>query len=201
VLDKGTLVIWSGGAIIGKEEFVVRGVRASGEPGWSVLSEVYYPAGRSHRNLAALLELAADSQPTSLRVDLPDPQSGHVYAEVGAGRVTIRTTQDAHESARQYPASGRVWLVDDSVFAVHAMAPAGTPGPVLLLAPRNGTRDSANWVDRGIGPTEVNGHELSLRHIIVSGLVTQDLWYDQQGHLIKVEEPTRGLTVVRPSPR
>jgi len=199
VLDKGALVISRAGAIIGKEEFVVRAERISGERGWSISSEILYPAGRAQWNLALLLELAPDSQPASLQIE--DSPSDQVFAELAAERLTIRSVKNAHESVRQYPAFGRVLLLDDSAFAVHAMAPAGTPGRVLLLFPRDGSRDSASWEDQGIGSTEVNGHEIPLRHVTLIGMVKRDLWYDEQGHLVKVEEPARGLTAVRASTR
>jgi hypothetical protein len=197
VLDSGTLLVSHAGAIIGKEEFVVRAGRAAGDRGWTIAARIFHPAGRPQHNLAAVLELAADSQPASLPIDQLDPKSSQVYAELVPRRVSIRTVREAHESVRQYPAPGRPWLTDDSVFSLHAIPPAGSAGPVLLLSPRTGLRMSATWSDRGVEVTEVNGEAVSLRHILVSGIAPRDLWYDDRGRLIKVEVPTLGLTAVR----
>ena len=112
-------------------------------------------------------------------------------------RVSLRTVDGSHESVRQYPAPDRVFFLDDSAFALHAIPPQGQPGPGLMLWPRSGRRDMGSWSDRGIEPTDLNGTNTPLRHIVLSGAAPRDLWYDDHGHLAKVEVPGLGLTAVR----
>ena len=197
IFESGVLIISHSGTVIGREEFVVRAGRASGDRGLTVASRVSYPADHPRVSLVPLLELRPDSQPASIQIDLLDGTARRVFAELAPRRVSIRTVDGSHESVRQYPAPDRVLFLDDSAFALHAIPPQGPAGPALMLWPRSGRRELGSWSDRGVEPTEVNGKNTLLHHIVLAGAAPRDLWYDEHGHLAKVEIPSLGLTAVR----
>ncbi|MBI4502387.1 MAG: hypothetical protein HY700_14655 [Gemmatimonadetes bacterium] len=197
VLDRGTLVISRAGVVIGSEDFVIRTGRTSGDRGLTVASRASYPPSRPQVVLVPVLELTADSQPAALQIDVQDGMARRVVAELAPRRISIRTVHDSRESVRQYPAPERVLFLDDSAFALHAIPPTGPGGPVLLLWVRSGVREDGAWSDRGVEPTDFNGQTVSLRHVTLSGPFPRDLWYDDRGHLAKVEVPSLELRAAR----
>src|ERR1041384_3689220 len=150
VLDSGVLIISRSGTVIGKEEFVVRAGRASGDRGFTVASRASYPPDHPRVGLSPVLELRPDSQPASLQIDLQGRPPRRGFAEFSPRRLSLRTVDGSHESVRQYPAPEHAFFLDDSAFALHAIPPQGPPGPVLMFWPRSGRRNLGSWSDRGI---------------------------------------------------
>jgi hypothetical protein len=200
-LDRGVLLITRGGETIGREEFVlVRG--SSGTPGLSgftVTSTVVYPADRPETSVGATVEFGADSVPTMSRYEIGNGEVVRVVMGLGARRITVRTLTRGGESAREYPARERHLVMDDSVFATHAVAP-GAAARATRSVTLSGVRGAAvlRIVDHGMEPTTVGPAQLVLHHLTVNSPTgARDLWYDAEGRLMKLVIPTRNLTVIR----
>jgi hypothetical protein len=125
-----------------------------------------------------------------------------ILGELGRGRFTVRFLARATERAREFPAGGRPVVLDDSVFALYLFAAwraAAEPGQLTAIVPRALRREAVEIQDHGPAPTTVNRAPASLRHITLTGgpnLVVH-LWLDAAGRLMKVEIPSRRLSVER----
>ena len=199
VVDRGTLLITQQGELVGREDFVVERGRRSGAPdGFTIASVVSYPAERPTRRLTSVLEFGPDSQPAATRVDAEDGELRRVLIRLGPRRVTVRVVTPTGEAAREYPSAPRHLVLDDSLFAPHAVALPAPAGPVHSITLREGIRGSAEVTDHGSDATAVGATQRTLHHVsVTAGGERRDLWYDELGRLVKLAIPGRGLTAVR----
>ena len=170
--DEGVFVIRAGEQVVGREQFTLRSGGGGDAPREITLSLIStYPPAPSRRTVASFL-----------------PR-----------RMTVRMATAAGAAAREYPGGSGYLVADDSVFALYASALEQAPGPVQVFYPRTGERRPASLEDRGIEPTTLNGARRDdLRHLILrSDATAYHLWYDSQGHLIKVAVPGAGLIAER----
>jgi hypothetical protein len=199
VVDRGTLLIMQGGRLVGQEEFVVERGRRSGAPdGFTIASVVAYPAERPTRRLTAVVEFGPDSQPAATLVEAEDGELRRVLIRLGPRRVTVRVVTPSGEAAREYPSAPRHLVLDDSLFAAHAVELPVPPGTVRSITLREGGRGTADVSDHGSDRTSVGTAQRTLHHISVTmGGERRDLWYDERGRLVKLAIPSRGLTALR----
>ncbi len=198
VLDSGTLVISRGGAVVGREEFTIRRGRSSGPEGFTIASSATYPPESPTITLSPVVELGADSLPVQVQFDVFGDGQARVYARFTPRRVTLRVVRPGGESARELPATGRLLVLDDSVFALYAIRPAS--GPIQTIAPRTGVRLPAELQEQGIESTTLQGVSHPLAHWVLRlGPEERHLWYDEAGRLMRVDVPALGLSAERAS--
>ena len=207
-LDSGVLVVSRGSEVIGREEFTLHRGQLSEAgagfvgAGFTVSATAYYPSSRSYASAASVITFGADSQPAGARMDLEGNGQTTTFVDFTARRITVRHRTSAGESAGQYPRSGRMLLIDDSILCLLTLLPGANSGPVTLFYPRSGQTIRAPLEDLGVELTTVNGDERQLQHVTLG---TDDqirhIWYDSRGHLIKVEIPAQNLIAVRSARR
>ena len=203
-IDTGTFVVRQDTVEIAREAFrLSRGRASSGREGWSLATTIRSDRDRPVIVLSPLLDLTADSVPLTLQYDVADPREPvRILGQLGRGRFTVRIVARASERAREFPASGRTVILDDSVFALYqVVAWFAAPEPVSLTAilPRSERRETLTIQDLGLGPTTLNRDPVTLRHVVVSG-GGQDvhLWLaPDSGGLLRIEIPNRRIVVER----
>jgi len=199
VLDSGTLVISQGGSIVGRESFTLRAGHAGEPGGYTLSSSARYATAAGQVAFSPVVEWDSDSLPQLVQFDVYGDGQSRAYVRFGPRRVSVRIVRPGGESARELPAVGRELVVDDSVFALHALQP-GTA--LSAIFPRTGTRVPVRLEDRGQEQAMLRGTARTLRHLVLHlGGQERHLWYDDGGRLIRVEIPVRGLSAERaPSP-
>ena len=203
-LDEGTLLVRQDTAEIGREAFRLSATPGgAGGAGWTLVSTVRYDRTRPIVVLNPLLQLGPDSAPASLEYTVADPREPlRILGQLARGRFTVRLLGRRTERAREFPAVGRVVVLDDSVFALYLVAgwQAG-PGavPVTAIFPRGGRREPLVVQDLGVEATTLNRDPASLHHVSVTGGANQlvHLWLDRAGRLLTVAIPSRHLTAER----
>ncbi len=205
-LDEGTFIVREDTAEIARETFRLSAARPSGgagAAGWILASTVHYDRSRPAMVLAPILEVGADSLPLSLQYDVADPRRpARILGQLSRGRFTVRLLGRTTERAREFPAGAETVVLDDSVYALYTFAAwRARPGGAGLSAifPRAGRRETLTARDLGVQPTTLNRDPVSLRHVTVSGGANGlvHLWLDAEERLLKVEVPSRRLTVER----
>lgn len=197
LLDSGTLLVSRGGVPIGREEFTVQQGNSVAPGGFTISVRSYYPPSRAQPSVAPVLELGADSQPTSTHMVEFGAEQRRVFVQVDDRRVTVRTMSSAGESVRQYPGSERLVIADASALSLYAVPPSAA-GLVGEIWPREYRHGVSPLVDLGVEAATVQGRNLRLRHLVLgSGEGARHLWYDDRGRLMKVDVPGTNLTAVR----
>src|SRR3989475_8377003 len=134
-LDEGTLLVRQDTAEIGREAF--RLSAAPGGAGWTLASTVRYDRTRPIVVLNPILQVGPDSAPASLEYTVADPREPlRILGQLARGRFTVRLLGRRTERAREFPAAGRVVVLDDSVFALYLFA-GWQAGPGRRPLPRS----------------------------------------------------------------
>ncbi|MBI1967887.1 MAG: hypothetical protein HYS40_07840 [Gemmatimonadetes bacterium] len=202
--DEGTFVVRQDTLEVARETFrLASGRLSSGGSGWTLATTVRYDRTRPVVVLSPLLEVALDSLPLTLQYDVADPREPvRILGQLGRGRFTVRVLARASERAREFPATGRTVVLDDSVFALYQIA-AWLAGPepvsVTAIVPRGARRELLTIQDLGIAETTLNRARATLRHVTVTGGANQqvDLWLAPDGRLFKVAVPARHVAAER----
>jgi hypothetical protein len=198
-LDRGVLLVMRGSTIVGREEFVVRSTGGSGSASrFTVVTTAVYPPQRPQRSIEAAVEFGADSLLTASRREAGNGGATRVLIGVGPRRITVRSAIAGNESAREYPASEPPLILDDSVYAAHALFPA--LGTVRVRAiTLDGRRGPAVRIsDHGFELTAVGSRQLRLRRLsLTSDAGTRTLWYDADGRIMKIDDQPSGVVVLR----
>jgi hypothetical protein len=202
-LDEGVLVVRQDTLEVARESFrLSRGRLARGGTGWTLATTIRYDRARPVVVLAPILEVTTDSMPATLQYDVADPrQPARILGELGRGRFTVRLVARQTERAREFPAGSRTVVLDDSVFALYLFAAwrAAAESDVTAIVPRGLRRDVLQVRDLGVTATTLNRDPASLRHVTVAGGPNEvvHLWLDGSGRLMKIEIPSRHVTVER----
>jgi hypothetical protein len=205
-LDEGTFVVRADTAVVARETFRLDQLRGrAGGAAWSLAASARYDRPGTVV-LAPVLELAADSQPETLEFDVVrDHEAWRILAQLSPGRFTVRMLGRRSERAREFPVAGPTVVLDDSVYAPYLFAAwRARPQPVAITAivARAGRRDALTVQDLGPTATTLNRDPALLRHVTVLGGPNRrvDLWLDDEGRLLKVDIPSRGVRVERLPP-
>ena len=207
-VDEATLVVHEDTAEVARESFRLAQGRGGGEgsPAWTLATAIRYERKRPMLVLAPMLDITSDSQPASLEYDVASAIApSRILGQLTRGKFTVRTLGRSTERAREVPVSGRILVLDDSVYALYLLAAwAARPQPVTLTAvvPRAGRRDTLTIEDRGRESTTLRYSTVTLRHVVVTGGPNGqvDVWLDDAGRLVKVEIPSRRVRVERQPP-
>ena len=203
-VDEGTLVVREDTVEVAREAFRVTAVRTgAGGTRWTIATTIRYDRTRPVVVLDPIVELGADSNPVSLEYTVADPREPmRILGQLTRGRFVVRLLGRRTERAREFPAPPPAAVVDDSVFALYLpVAWQGRPRPVTVTAvfPRAGRRELLTVQDLGVQSTTLNRDPAALQHITVTGGENRlvHLWLGADGHLAKIEVPSRRLIAER----
>lgn len=187
--DRGVFAIQRGETALGREEFSIQ-PGTDGRTGSTLASLVRYPATAPTVQIQGMLEQDANGAVVALQIDTRQ-QAGltRVYGAALRDNLTIRQTTSTAESVRQYPRSGGIVILDDSVFAFYqAVAERATTGGTRLqvLFARAGRRGQVTAT--ATTPTTID----------LTGAVTGTLTVDASGRLMGVSL-ANGLSALRQS--
>jgi hypothetical protein len=188
ILDRAIFFITRGSEVVGREEFVLRMGRASGQgDGFTISARAYYPADRSTPIMVSTIQFGPDSLPTAARLDLDTEDRPSVFVSLELRRITVRKVTPSGESARQFAAVDRALLLDEFLVSPYALLPSSGEGSLTTVDARSGDREVLDLVNRGMEVTTVQDASVSLQHLILgTGNSARHLWYDDLGRLIKV---------------
>jgi hypothetical protein len=203
-IDEGIFVVREDTVEIARESFrLAHGRLSRGQTGWTLSTTIRYDRARPVVVLAPILEVTADTMPATLQYDVADPrQPSRILGELGRGRFTVRFVARTTERAREFATGPRTVLLDDSVFALYLFAgwrASPTAADLTAILPHSLRRETIAVQDLGTASTRLNRDPATLRHVTLTGgpngLV--HLWFDTGGRLMKVEIPSRRLSVER----
>ena len=106
-IDEGTLVVREDTAVIARESFRLSGVRSgAGGGAWTLASTIRY--ARPLLVLAPILEIGADSQPSSFEFDVADPNDPQRIRATGPRAIHGPVAWVADRAGSEFPVLGRM---------------------------------------------------------------------------------------------
>jgi len=203
VVDEGSFSITRNGARSGRDTFTIRktGVGAA---------DAYVSNGTTDidgRRLVPALQADADFEPIKyqLEVRTGDDVVERLKGIAGRGRFSTQVRTSKGESTREFIASDDAVMLDDDVFhqyyfvAQRALKLGATGGSIAVVTPQRAEQRvlTAKWA-----PDEsvvIAGRPVPAKHLVLSeaGGVSQSVWVDAAGHVLKVSLDGRGLVIQR----
>lgn len=198
VLEDGTFSLLRGGVRIGREDFSIRRVQSSS--GMTMIAQANVVTGEVRRTVA----LSVDSAGYPLRYAHETFQSGRSAETAnGESRGSLwsgRIVSLLGESAREFrlPA-GTLAGDDDIAHQVWFLLRFRSEGPMGRLAPRAFTLQQVTLAPAGsellrIGTVDVAAQRWTVRS---GDQVTQEIWTDSRGRLLRVRLAALDLDAVR----
>ena len=204
--DAGSFSVLQGGVRVGREVFTIRKTPPP-EDGYVVDGTAVYPT----RRLVPLLHTDSAGVPVRYEIEsfLGDRRQEQLTLEIMRGRGSERVLTRSGESASEFRMAPTARLLDDDVFSqyyfiVRAVVRPRRPGPgqvvvVPMLIPRRAGTTSASISVVGQEPIEIAGQTRSAIHLRIepaAGAV-RDVWADEEGRVLRIAIPTRGLVATR----
>ena len=198
-IDEGTFVITRNGAVVGRESFrIVRAPSASGD----VFRATAQLALGDQRVVPSL---SADSMGAPLSYDVAVQEGAdrqvRLQGRARPGRFSAMLRTRDGESTKEYVVPSSVVVLDDDIsHQLYFVTMSGRrSGPLTILDPRSNQQIAAVLESRGQATVEIAGKSVSAQHFVLSavGLARREFWVDDNGRVLKVAVPERGVTALR----
>ena len=201
-VDEGSFTVTQNGVQIGREEFRIRRT----------------PTGETSVNYVASATVSFGGR--QLSPDLRTDTRGGLLAyrvEVRAGAETQERLKGAldrglftavvstprGEAAREYVVSDGAVILDDDVFhQYYFIARQGERSSVAAVIPRRNVQVGMRLTNRGRASVTLGGRAVSATHFVLSepNGATREVWADDEGRILKVAVPARGVVAERDEP-
>ena len=204
-VDEGAFRLYVHGERAGREEFSIRQA-GTGEQGRIILRgsvSLELPEGRLQ--LAPAAEAASgDLEVSAYQVKVSGIETTDIFVSLSGRRYLARIVSSRGEELREFRAGPGSVLLDDGVaHHHHLLTPflgSNSPVSVTVLTPR--AQSQVRMTLTPMGREEIRiGQDLrqARRFRLDGGEGPRDIWFDDQGRLLRVEIPSRGYVAERES--
>jgi hypothetical protein len=197
VVDEGTFTVTQNGAPIGRESFRIAKTPAPGGQAFLVKGQSALGENRVSTTLGA------DSAGVPVSYESEHTVRGQLVQRVEGrgrpGRFSVLRETKSGESAREFVVTNGLLLIDDTIFHHFLFVPNAPSRSVEVIVPRTLDQGRFRVEARGAEAVEIAGRSLTARRfaLISSSEGRRDVWIDEQGRLLKVAVPEKGLVAVR----
>jgi hypothetical protein len=201
VVDEGSYTITRNGEPVGRAE--CRIARTPGNGGDVVVAQATVSYGGAQR-LSPALQTDAAGMPIKYVVEVkmgPETQE-KLSGTVGRGRFSARIQTPRGESAKEFIVSDGALVLDDDIFHQYYFLARARGGPVAVVVPRRHVQLAMTVTERGTESVTVGGQPIDARKLVLSerGGGERTILVDNQGRVLKVSIPSRGLVALRDDP-
>jgi hypothetical protein len=205
IADAGSFTVLEGGSKVGKEVFTIHRLPPP-DAGYLIEGSAVYLT----RRLVPVLRTDSSGAPLRYQLDefAADHRQRQLTLQVVRGRGSERVQTSGGESATEFLVASGARLLDDDVFAQYYFIARATMGSfhgtgrslvVPLLIPLRGGTVVAPIVIVGDERLDVAGQPRDAVHFRIQDGDGQprDVWADQEGRVLRVAIPARGLVALR----
>lgn len=122
---------------------------------------------------------------------------------INHGRVSARIKNARGESEKEYIVANGAFVLDEDVFhQYYFLARKRGDGSASVMIPRRNNQAVVKISSAGNDRVAVGNRELEAQHLVFAetGSAPRDVWVDDQGRVLKVTIPNRGLVALRDDP-
>lgn len=199
IADAGSFTITRGGVVVGHEEFRI-GKASAADRGQGYRATGTVVLG--DRRLTSELRTNARGAVLAYRVESTGgPAAGERFdgtASRGLFAVVVSSTRG--ETAREYMLADGAVLLDDDMFHHHYfLARDDTARPVPVLLPHRDVQAIMRLEQAGTEAVAVGGQPVQALHLVMTDPEggKRDVWVDDEGRVLRVSIPGRGLVAQR----
>jgi hypothetical protein len=205
IADAGSFTVLEGGSKVGTEVFTIHQMLPP-DAGYLIEGAAVYPT----RRLVPSLRTDSSGAPVRYQLDefVAQRRQRQLTLQIVRGRGSERVQTSRGESATEFLVGQGARLLDDDVFAQYyfiARAAIGSfhdPGRsmvVPLLIPERGGTVAAAIVILGDESLDIAGQPREAVHLRIQtgDGDARDVWVDEEGRVLRVAIPARGLVALR----
>jgi len=202
-VDEGVFRLYLHGQRSGREEFSIRQV-GTGEQGRIILRgsvSLEFPDGRLE--LAPAAEAArADLEVSAYQVKASGRETTDIFVSLSGRRYLARIVSSRGEELREFRAGPGSVLLDDGVAHHHHLLTPfleqASPVSVTVLTPRAQSQVRMTLAPMGREEIRIGQDRVQARRFRLDGVEGhRDIWFDDQGRLLRVEIPSQGYVAER----
>ncbi len=204
-VDEGSFRIFMGTEVVGREDFSIRRV-GRGEEARLILRgtvEMDLPDGRL--NLAPAMEATGeDMVVTAYQLKVSGSRESEIYVTRSGRRYTAKVLSREGEEVREFRAGPGSVLLDWNIAHHHHLLLPFLNGPdqvsLTILSPEAGQQTRMTLSNVGEEEVRVGTELVQGRHFRLDGEApSQDIWFDEQGRVLRVAVPSTGYVAERDS--
>ena len=205
-VDEASFRIYVNGQAAGNESFSIRQIGPAGQHRIILRGTVELDLPDGMIRLAPAMDVHGEDLTVSdYQIKVSGTESTDIIVSVSGNRFLTRIVSSTGEQLREFRAgSGSVLLDDDVVHHHHLLTPYLDDGPTVsltVLSPRTArqqrmTLSLVGQEEIRVGGTLVPG---ARRFHLEGGEHPRDIWFDEQGRILRLEIPSKGLIAERES--
>ena len=202
-LDEGAFRLLVNGEEVGREEFSIRRTGIGDQARVILQGTVEMEVQTGQLTLAPAMEAGGENLGVSAyQIKVSGAETTDIYVILSGSRYQSRVISSAGEQLREFRAGpGSVLLDQDVAHQNYLLSPfleAASSVSLTVLTPRAGrqTRMTLTFVGEEeipVGRAQVLGR----RFHVEGGQETRDVWFDEQGRILRVEVPSLGYVAER----
>jgi hypothetical protein len=204
-LDEGAFRLYIHGERAGREEFSIRRVGAGDQRRIILRGTVSLELPSGRINLAPAAEAASgDLEVSAYQIKVSGTETTDIFVSLSGRRYLARIVSSRGEELREFRAGPGSLLLDDDVAHHHYLLTpfleSASPVSLTVLTPR--AQSQVRLTLALVGREEVRvGQDLrqARRFRLDGGEGPRDIWFDDQGRILRIEIPSRGYVAERES--
>jgi hypothetical protein len=203
-VDENAFRIYVNGEEVGREEFSIRQIGPS-EPRRLILrGNVDLDLEAGSLNLAPAMDVQGETLAVSTyQIKVSGTETTDIFVNVSENRYLTRIVSSSGEQFREFRAGPGSVLLDEGVVHHHYLLQPflenGPPVSLTVLTPRGGRQQRMTLSLVGEEEIRVGGILVpdARRFHLGGGELTRDIWYDNQGRILRLEIPSLSYVAER----
>jgi hypothetical protein len=205
-VDQNAFQIYLNGDLVGREEFSIRQIGPRGQQRISLRGTVEMEAEAGQLSLAPAMEAHGETLGvSSYQVKVSGTETTDIFVRVAENRYLARIVSSAGEQLREFRAGPGSVLLDEGVVHHHHLLASfleeESSVSLTVLIPRAGRQHRMTL--SLVGEEEIRVGETLVpnarRYHLEGGEESRDIWFDDQGRILRLEIPSRGFLAERES--
>ena len=202
-LDEGAFRIYVGEEQVGREEFSIRRAGMGDQARVILRGTVQMDLPSGGLTLSPAMEAGGtDLAASAYQIEVTGSETADISVVLAGSRYQSRVLSPQGERRREFRAGpGSVLLDDDVAHQSYLLTPfldTGSPVSLNVLSPRAGRQSRMTLTLVGEEELRVGNRLENTRHFRLDGGEDgRDIWFDEQGRVLRVEVPSRGYRAER----
>ena len=203
-IDENSFRIYLNGEEVGREEFSIRQIGTSQPRRLILRGTVDLDLEEGRLGLAPAMDVQGETLAVSTyQIKASGTETTDISVNVSENRYLARTVSAAGEQLREFRAGPGSVLLDEGVAHHHyLLTPFLENGPTVsltVLTPRSGRQQRMTLSLVGEEEIRVGGILIpgARRFHLEGGDSPRDIWYDDQGRILRLEIPSKGYVAER----
>lgn len=204
-VDEGAFRIRMGNQVVGREEFSIRRVGRGQEARLILRGSVGMDLPEGRLRLAPAMEATGeDMTVTAYQLKMSGTRESEIYVTRSGRRYMAKVLSTEGEEVREFRAGPGSVLMDPNIAHQHHLLLPFLNGPeqisLTILSPENGEQTRMTLSEMGEEEVHVGTELIQGRHFRLDGEApSRDIWFDEQGRVLRVAIPSTGYLAERES--